>query len=70
MTLEKGFGPTRTFKDAAKKLLVDQLAFAPIVTAILLPVFGFSQGMDRLQVFEKVKAVSFVITQDARHSLN
>ena len=59
LILDRGFGPTRTIKDAAKKLFFDQFAFAPILTAILLPVFGFSQGMDRFQVNKKLKAVSF-----------
>ena len=57
LTLDKGFGPTHTVRDAMKKVFFDQFVFAPILTAILLSVFGFSQGMDRLQTREKLKAV-------------
>jgi hypothetical protein len=58
LNLDKGFGPTKHIRDALKKVLVDQCVFAPVFTAILVPVFGFTQGMDRLQVKEKVKKVS------------
>lgn len=42
-----------------KKLLIDQVVFAPLLTAILLSVFGFSQNMDKVQVKEKLRAVSY-----------
>lgn len=54
LNLDKGFGPTKTMKDAVKKVFIDQFVFAPVLVAILVPLFGFSQGMDRVQVREKV----------------
>ena len=41
-----------------KKLLFDQVVFAPLLMAILLSVFGFSQKMDKEKVKKKLKAVS------------
>lgn len=58
ITLDKGFGPTKTIQDAAKKLFFDQIVFAPLLLAVLLPMLGFSQGMDKIKVKKKLRAVS------------
>ena len=60
MSLDRVFGPTRTIRDAAKKVFVDQFVFAPVLSAVLLTLFSFSRGMNSSQVKEKVKAVSVV----------
>lgn len=55
-------------KDAVKKVFIDQFVFAPVLVAILVPLFGFSQGMDRVQVREKVDKVSFLKYYDHLYS--
>lgn len=59
LTLDKGFGPTQTVRDAAKKVFFDQCVFAPVLIAILLTMFGLSQGMDKTQARQNVKAEYF-----------
>ena len=67
LTLDKGFGPTLTIRDAVKKVFFDQIVFAPILTAILLSVFGFSQGMDKHQAREKLRKVHLTILGKGGH---
>lgn len=49
-------------RDAVAKVFFDQVIFAPILIGILLSTFGFSQGMGKSEVKEKLKAVSCTIT--------
>lgn len=58
-TLDKIFGPTITAKDAVKKMLVDQLAFAPVLFLCLLPLFSFTQGNNWPQTKEKLSKEYF-----------
>jgi len=60
ISLDRLFGPTRVAGDAVKKVLLDQLIFAPVLTAALLTLFSFSRGMDSSQVKEKLKEVRLV----------
>ena len=50
-------GPTLVAGDAVKKVLLDQLLFAPVLTGALLTLFSYSRGMDSAQVKEKLKEV-------------
>ena len=57
LSLDRLVGPTRVTRDALKKVFLDQVVFAPATFAVLLPLFGFSQGMSTKQVKEKVSKV-------------
>ena len=59
LALDRIVGPSRTTKDALKKVFLDQVVFAPVLFLVLLPLFGYSQGMNTVQVKEKVKEVNF-----------
>ena len=63
ISLDRLVGPTRVTRDALKKVFLDQVVFAPALFAVLLPLFGFSQGMNTEQVKDKVsKVYNFVTT--------
>ena len=57
ISLDRLVGPTRVTGDALKKVFLDQVVFAPALFAVLLPLFGFSQGMSTEQVKNKVSKV-------------
>lgn len=59
VSLDRLVGPTKTTRDALKKVFLDQVVFAPALFAVLLPLFGFSQGMNAEQVKDKVSKEYF-----------
>ena len=58
ISLDRLVGPSLTTRDALKKVFLDQVIFAPALFAVLLPLFGFSQGMNKQQVKDKVSKVN------------
>lgn len=61
ISLDRLIGPSLTTRDALKKVFLDQVIFAPALFALLLPLFGFSQGMNTQQVKDKVSKVKLII---------
>ena len=61
ISLDRLIGPSLTTRDALKKVFLDQVIFAPALFAVLLPLFGFSQGMNTEQVKDKVSKVNSLL---------
>lgn len=60
ISLDRLIGPSRTAQDALKKVFLDQVVFAPALFVVLLPLFGFSQGMNTEQVKDKMSKVNSI----------
>lgn len=61
ISLDRLIGPSLTTRDALKKVFLDQVVFAPVLFSVLLPLFGFSQGMNTQQVKDKVSKVNSIL---------
>ena len=60
LSLDKYLGPSTTLAVVLKKLLLDQLAFSPLLIGSLLSLFALSQVLSISHVKEKLRGVSAI----------